>query len=384
MNKGEKTAFALAYLIAEKLSGGKAQIPAEISVSDVFALARAHGLGALCASALSDIGLCDENMSEHRARSVRKIILLDAERRAISDSLTERGIAHLPLKGVLLKSLYPSVGDREMSDNDILIDSPRRAEVREIFTQRGYETKSYGGSHDDVYMKKPVYNFEMHVSLFNDNENPRFAKYFEGALDRSACVSGEMREMEREDFYLYLTAHEYKHYSHGGTGIRSLLDAYLYLEANPDMDMNRIDEGLSALGIAEYEKSRRDLAKKLFDKNRSRELMLGEASLSVDEKRMLSYFIGSGVYGTEKNRIENELERAGGGSRIRYVFRRIFPKMEWYEANAPTVYKHKILIPFYVVKRLLVNLILSPAKIWRELKTIKKVKGKENGVSREK
>lgn len=382
MNTSFKTALALSYLLAEKISGGKAELPCDVSPTEVFSMAKKHGLGSLCASALADAGLCDDKMNEYRARSIRKILLLDAERAQISSKLSEMGIEHMPLKGVILKELYPKLGDREMSDNDILIDPSRRADVRELFESRGYRTESYGGSHDDVYLKEPIYNFEMHVSLFNNNENPVFAEHFLGALENSLIREGSYRQMTKEDFYLYITAHEYKHYSFGGTGLRSLLDAYLFRRENPELEMKKISEGLSKLGLSEYEEKRSALAKKLFVSGTARGLMLGEETLCESEAEMLAYFLGSGTYGTEKNRIENELSKKSNGSRARYIFRRIFPPMEWYEANASIVYRHKILIPFYIIKRLLVKLILSPAKIWRELKTLKKAKGKEDGISR--
>ena len=36
------------------------------------------------------------------------------------------------------------------------------------------------------------------------------------------------RRFSPEDFYIYLIAHEYRHFSHSGTGLRSLLDVYLF------------------------------------------------------------------------------------------------------------------------------------------------------------
>ena len=33
-----------------------------------------------------------------------------------------------------------------------------------------------------------------------------------------------------EDFYIYMTAHSYKHYSVGGTGLRSLLDSFVFVK----------------------------------------------------------------------------------------------------------------------------------------------------------
>jgi len=383
MEKSARIAKALIYLLASHIGGKAEPLAPGVLAEEVFSLAKVHGLGAICASALDKIGASFEKSKEYKARSIRKIMLMDAERAAICSALSTEGISHIPLKGVLIKELYPSIGDREMSDNDILIDPTRREEVRSIFLSRGYEIKSFGGAHDDVYMKAPVYNFEMHVNLFTENESPEFSKYFSDAFEKSIRENGGARRLSPEDFYLYITAHEYKHFSRGGTGLRSLLDAYLFLDANPELDTEKVRAGLSALGIEEYERARTSLAKKLFCAESARALALGELSLSEKEEKMLSYIIGSGVYGTEKNRVENEVGRASdGGSRARYVFRRLFPPAEWYKDNAPFVYKHRVLVPFYLIKRAFVKIILSPRKIIRELKLVKGTKGKENGVSR--
>ena len=40
--------------------------------------------------------------------------------------------------------------------------------------------------------------------------------------------------MSDEDFYIYITSHAYKHYSGSGTGLRTLMDFYAYLNAKGD------------------------------------------------------------------------------------------------------------------------------------------------------
>lgn len=56
---------------------------------------------------------------------------------------------------------------------------------------------------------------------------------------------GYEKHFSREDFYIYLVAHEYKHYFLGGTSLRSLADTYIYLKKYP----LRYKEG--ALAVAE-------------------------------------------------------------------------------------------------------------------------------------
>lgn len=47
--------------------------------------------------------------------------------------MEQRGIWYLPLKGIILKEFYPSVGMRQMSDNDILFDEAFAEQVRGVY-----------------------------------------------------------------------------------------------------------------------------------------------------------------------------------------------------------------------------------------------------------
>ena len=68
---------------------------------------------------------------------------------------------------------------------------------------------------------------------------------------RVSLGDGFEKHLSQEDFYLYVTSHEYKHYSAGGTGLRSVLDTYVYLQkAAPDMDY--VTAEAEKLGMAEF------------------------------------------------------------------------------------------------------------------------------------
>ena len=85
-----------------------------------------------------------------------------------------------------------------------------------------------------------------------------------------------------------ILAHEYKHFSHRGTGMRSLMDVYVFLNAHPNLDWNYINTELQKLKLTEYEKHSRNLAQKVF-KNEA---------LSEDETEQLMMYMDSSVYGT--------------------------------------------------------------------------------------
>ena len=56
-----------------------------------------------------------------------------------------------------------------------------------------------------------------------------------------------------------------KHYANKGTGLRSLLDTYVYvLQKGSHLDWSYIGKEAQKLGIAEFERNNRDLAMHLF------------------------------------------------------------------------------------------------------------------------
>ena len=92
-------------------------------------------------------------------------------------ALDGAGIWYMPLKGTLLKDLYPKTGMREMADNDILFDASRCGDVKRIMESLGFEIKAYGTGPHDSYLKPPVSNFEMHRKLFDDSFDKCIAEY---------------------------------------------------------------------------------------------------------------------------------------------------------------------------------------------------------------
>lgn len=59
---------------------------------------------------------------------------------------------YLPLKGIIMKDYYPSVGMRQMSDNDILFDADAWERMEKHMISEGYKAEYVGKGHD-VYHK---------------------------------------------------------------------------------------------------------------------------------------------------------------------------------------------------------------------------------------
>lgn len=60
---------------------------------------------------------------------------------------------YLPLKGIIMKDYYPSVGMRQMSDNDILFDADAWERMEKHMISEGYKAEHVGKGNHDVYHK---------------------------------------------------------------------------------------------------------------------------------------------------------------------------------------------------------------------------------------
>ena len=332
---------ALIYLAACAVNKRKPDpaFLADTNMDELFQLAVFHQMAGLADYALEEAGIFDQRFIVEKAKAVYLERTYDSEREAVFSRLEEEKIWYLPMKGCLLKEEYPAPGMRQMSDNDILIDASRAGDVRRIMEELGFEVYRYDEEHRDDYRKKPVLNFEMHRMLFEpDFPGKVFFNYFEEMKERVVPdeENGLRRHFSREDFYLYMVCHEYKHIAWGGIGLRALLDVYVYLKKyNRLLDWEYIGRATSKLGIRDYERKNRHLAGKVFSG--------GDVStLTQDERDMLTYFVSSGVHGTTGHSIQNTARSMGVR---RYVVTRIFLPLPLVKEHYPFFYKYKVLLP---------------------------------------
>lgn len=382
-----RTSEQLLYLIACALQGVsvREEVLADADLKQLLIMARKHSVASMVCMALEKTAIfvnADEAAKkqwlEAKNKTIRKNMLLDAERKAILHELETQGIWYMPLKGSILKGWYPKPGMREMADNDILFDPSGREQVREIFQNRGYKTVSFRKGNHDVYEKAPIYNFEMHVSLFHGTYKELAAQY-ENVKERLLPVDGTAYQFAftPEDFYVFVIAHAHKHYSHRGTGVRTLADIYVMdRHLGGIMDRDEVEQKLTQLGIAEYEQHSRVLAEKLFSALRP----LAEIELTEDEKEMLLYYCDATTYGTVDNRISNRLHELQENSeniklwtKVKYCCIRLFPGREFCEFAYPFVYKHPWTLPFFWVWRIVYRSIASKKNVQQELKALKAV-----------
>lgn len=321
-------------------------------LEQLYRVSRAHSLDALVGSTLRQAGIeLPRNWTEGIAKAVRKALLFDAERKGILDFMEQRGIWYLPLKGVVLKDYYPAVGMRQMSDNDILYDADFGRELLEYMKSRGYRAVSMGIGTHDVYRKEPVLNFEMHRALYGTSHDPKWVTYYRNVKERLLPDNGSSYgyHFSREDFYVYLVCHAFKHYSVSGTGLRTLLDFYVYLRAEEtQLDIAYIRRECEVLGIAAFEELSKTLSKKIFALPGDCSQEDFEKRLSLEEGEALSYYLCSGVHGTRINYTKKEVQKRG---KVGFLLYKLFLPLPLMEDSFPILQKAPFLLPVCWVVR---------------------------------
>ena len=384
----QKELLAMIYLAGCGVSGvvPDKDYGNELDMAVLYKVSESHFLTAAVGLALKSAGIkLSDEWEQAVSKAVRKNVLFDIERAKLLSFMEQRGIWYLTLKGIVLKDYYPAAGMRQMSDNDILFDYSFCDEVHEYMKSQGYITDFVGDGKHDVYKKLPVYNFELHRALYDEAHQEGFAAYYENVKERLVLNAGSSfgYPFTDEDFYVYITSHAYQHYTGSGTGIRTLLDFYVYLKAKEaDLDFAYIEKECEVLGIAAFEQQNRSLCKKVFDTDELNEPEDLQQCMTEEEKNMFQYYLTSGTYGTVGRGVKNRLKilrnKKGCVEKLKYIWKQLFPGYNTYKHYAVSCKCKSRFVQslFGWFHRMFIVLF---AKSWRkqmnkEIKTIKKMK----------
>lgn len=337
----------------------------KMDLDKIYKLSNFHSLTAAIGIAIERAGITNEKFHKAYQKAIAKNLMFYQERMAIFEHFEKQGIWYMPMKGIILKDLYPRNGMREMADNDILFDSSKQKSVRDIMISLGYKVIMYDSSHDDTYHKQPIFNFEMHTSLFSSNHSRYLYEYYKNPKrllikDKNNNYGYHFSD---EDFYVYMTAHEYKHYSVKGTGIRSLLDCYIFEKTkSTTLDRKYIESQLNLLNISYFERVRRKLAMKVFSTDTLPEL-------NSEEMDMLMFYLSVGTYGLIENEINYALKTQ---SKFSFWLHKIFMTPKDMVVCHPFTQKSILLYPVGFVWHFIRALTLRRKKFIKTIKAVNK------------
>ncbi|MBQ7595854.1 MAG: nucleotidyltransferase family protein [Clostridia bacterium] len=296
-------------------------------------------------------------------RACLKTAVIDVEIPALLDAFEKGGVRHMVLKGFIMRDYYPDPIMRSMGDVDILVGSDLE-KAHQIMIESKYKFHSEGFLHSN-YSKPNVY-IELHKSLVDEYFDTMYRYYGEG-FEKARIADGYKYRyvFSDEDFYIFLLAHVAKHFKISGTGIRSIMDIYVFRKKFSSLDEKYIDAELSKMGLLTFKNKIEETAFSWFSKPFDGEFdAVGE------------YIITSGVYGQVDNHELNAFilntfkDTSYKKGKLKYILNMIFPGREYIGARYPKAKKHPVLIPFYWVVRFFSTMFRSRGSIRYRLKGV--------------
>lgn len=223
----------------------------------------------------------------------------------IANAFEQDSIDYMPLKGVVLKPLYPQPEMRTMGDADILIKLDQYPEIEKIMARLGFSFQQE--TNHELIWEKPSLFLELHKSIMT-TYNKDFYRYFGNGWKLANKIPDRCRyEMSAEDFYIYIFVHLTKHYRISGIGIKHLLDLWVYIQAKPDLDWGYITKELSEMNLAKFHQNVVDTIGVWFDD--------GEETEVTD--LITNVLFNSGQYGSAEMSMVNRALQKGESSALK-------------------------------------------------------------------
>ena len=343
----QKTLFALLRfeICGTELSDGDKNLSPE-SLSALYKLSKAHDLAHLVADALDKNGLLDLNddtakkFSRERQMAVYRYEQINYELEELCQALETAEIEHIPLKGSVIRRLYPEPWMRTSCDIDILVREEQVETVVKLLVENLHYEYGERDEHDVSLYSAGGVHLELHFKLSDVRITQKGENVLAGVWALSAPREGWSYRKEMSDgmFYFFHLAHMAKHFYEGGCGVRPFIDLWILNHKTP-YERSEREKLLKEGSLSKFESGARALS----------EVWFSGAEQDERTRNMQDYILCGGVYGTMENGVVVKQARRGG--KFKYILSRIFVPYKVLVIRYPSLKKHKWLFPFYQVRR---------------------------------
>ncbi len=294
---------------------------------------------------LRNADLLSEEMKVWKAKAIYDYHQRSESLKQIKNVFEEAKIDYIPLKGSVLRDLYPHPWMRTSNDIDVLVRESEVENATTVLEKRSSFKKFKTGLHDIHFVNEKIH-LELHFNLLDDVGliDDVFAVAWEYAKPKGI---GNCYEFTPEYQLFYIVAHACKHFmSGGGIGIRPLLDIWL-LKSKTVYDESVVRAFCDKAGILKFYEACVSLLSVWFE-NKS------HTELTRDFEALV---FSGGVFGSAHLKILSKKRKKKG---VKYALSRLFIKNSRIQGMYPVCKKYPILIPVYQMKRWLY--LLKPQK----------------------
>lgn len=241
-------------LIKSAITGQVPVMPAEYSMKHAQRLLKEQGLLPIGFVAATKCGYDQDEklmkfLTDYYCMAVVQSEQQMQQIQAICDAFEEAGIDYMPVKGAIMKTMYPSHELRSMSDADILIRQEQYSQIQPIMERLGFTGV---GESDHEYIWDSAYlRVELHKRLMPTYHKDYYCYFGEG-WDLAKTQNGYRWSMTEEDAYIYNFIHFAKHYRDGEGNCRFVIDLWVHQKCRPDMDMTYIRRRLAEMKMETF------------------------------------------------------------------------------------------------------------------------------------
>ncbi len=290
------------------------ELSSDFDFEKAIKLAKAHNIAAIVYYGALNYGVsADEPYMQELFELTCKSMMVSQRQMyeigRLEEAFQQAGIEYMPLKGTVLKGMYPRPEMRAMGDADILIKLEQYPRIEEVMKSLGFEFDKES-DHELVWTKRQLC-LELHKRLV-PTRHKDFNKYFDDGWQLSERVSECSRyKMSPENFFLYIFVHFTKHYRVKGIGIKHVLDLWMVEKIYPNLNVDYIFNELKQIGLHEFYENVMATLKTWFS----------NADENDKTQLITNVIFSSGQYGTYEQGVINRavLKHNGSSSKARIM-----------------------------------------------------------------
>lgn len=316
--------------------------PAVEPSRELLELAARHDLSHMVADALHKAGTLGDDEHSKNLKKLRYVAFTRCERlqyelEATCQSLERAGISFMPLKGSVLRALYPQPWYRTSCDIDVLVH-PEDIDRATAWLCEELEYRCvHKGGHDYVLFAPSDIHLELHYLMVEPGRVADVDTVLEKVWEHS---EGELHcRMSDAMLYFYHIAHMAKHLKTGGCGVRTFMDLWL-LERCETADREGRRALLAQGGLERFAQSAVALAEHWFS---------GAEADDITET-LSAFILRGGTYGTVST--GSAVRQRRRIDRWVMIWETVFPPYRQLKVQYPVLQRWAILYPTALIYRI--------------------------------
>ena len=339
------TQQAAVALVKSAITGQPQQLPEDFKLSEAASILFRSGLITLGYAGATVCGLNPDSpvmikMQDHYCleflRSEQQLEHLNR----FYQALEEKGIEYMPVKGAVMKHIYPAHELRTMSDADILIHAEQKEEIRTVMESLGF-TFCSESDHEWNWVI-PELKLELHKRLVSSDEK-NYYNYFGDGWAWAKTKEGCRWSMNQEDAFIFEFSHFTRHYCKGGIGLRHLVDLWVHLYNAPNMDKKYVRKQLEKMHLGNFYDNVHAAIAAMFEGD----------TWTAEADYICQFVLGNGTVSHNEEIANSAIAGRNSGSanqgKFRMLLRRAFPARKHLDWNYPKL--KKVPLPFAWVAR---------------------------------